>query len=89
MTGRLANKVAVITGGGQEIGRGVAKAFAFEGAQIAVERDQVDEDIAAVVERFGGLDVVVTSALAKVKVQPFEETRFQVSKRCGGSDTSA
>jgi NAD(P)-dependent dehydrogenase (short-subunit alcohol dehydrogenase family) len=104
MTGRLAGKVAVVTGGGQGIGRGIAKAFASEDAQIAVldldsnsaqsaaeecagrgirsvglrcdvaERDQVEESIAQVVERLGGIDILVTCALAKVKVQPFEET---------------
>jgi NAD(P)-dependent dehydrogenase (short-subunit alcohol dehydrogenase family) len=104
MTARLAGKVAVVTGGGQGIGRGIAKAFASEDAHIAIldldantaqsaadecagrgvrslglccdvaERRQVEESIAQVVERLGGIDVLVTCALAKVKVEPFEDT---------------
>ena len=101
---RLAGRVAVVTGGGQGIGLGIAKAFASEGAAIAIidldrelaksaakrcaergvdavglrhdvsDRPDVDQAVAEVVERFGGIDILVTCALAKVKVQPFEET---------------
>lgn len=104
MSGRLEGKTALITGGGQGIGRGIAMAYASEDAAVVIldldgglaeaaaadcaargadalavttdvaDRAQVDAAVAAVVERFGGIDIVVTCALAKVKVQPFVDT---------------
>jgi NAD(P)-dependent dehydrogenase (short-subunit alcohol dehydrogenase family) len=104
MGDRLKDKVAVITGGGQGIGRGIACAFASEGARIAIveldpitakkvadecrgrgtdaigiecdvaERDRVDAAVAQTVSELGGVDILVTCALAKVKVQPFVDT---------------
>src|SRR5262245_32143345 len=99
--GRLAGKVAVITGAAQGIGRGIGRAFATQGAHVAVldvnedgaaeaakecaargpdasawrcdvaDRAEVDATVASVVERFGGIDTLVTCALPTLKVEPF------------------
>ncbi|HJQ83855.1 MAG TPA: SDR family NAD(P)-dependent oxidoreductase [Candidatus Binatia bacterium] len=92
MPGRLAGKVALVTGAGQGIGRGIALVFAREGARLCVaelkahraertaeeiraaggdafavvadvgRKTDVDAMVAATVERFGALDVLVNNA---------------------------
>lgn len=91
--GQLSGKVAIITGGGQGVGLGVAHAFAREGANIVLtgrtasklqaaaedlesrhgikvlcvagnvmERKHAEETVAAVLAKFGRVDVLVNNA---------------------------
>jgi NAD(P)-dependent dehydrogenase (short-subunit alcohol dehydrogenase family) len=51
MTGKLADKVAVVTGGSAGIGLGIAKRFAHEGARVFItgrRQSQLDEAVAAI-----------------------------------------
>lgn len=72
MSQRLQGKVAVVTGGGRGIGRGVCRRFAREGARVVVaERDESDgERVAKDLEGLGGAGVFVhTDVTQKAQVQ--------------------
>jgi NAD(P)-dependent dehydrogenase (short-subunit alcohol dehydrogenase family) len=66
MSGRLRDKVALITGAGMGIGRAAALLFAAEGARIVV--GDIDEkagtDTVAAIEREGGKALAVTGDVA-------------------------
>ncbi len=118
--GRLAGKVAIVTGAGQGIGRAVALRFAAEGARVAVAelkphrcertaneiaagggealavptdvgaRAQVEAMVAAVVARWGGVDVLVNNAHGfgpRVALEAIPDEQFDRSWRTGVKGT--
>ena len=57
MTGSLAGRVALVTGGGRGVGRGISMALAADGATVAVnyrrDNESAEETVAAIVAAGG------------------------------------
>jgi 3-oxoacyl-[acyl-carrier protein] reductase len=65
---RLENKVAIVTGGGTGIGRGVARALASEGARVVVcgrRRDRLEQTVEAI-RQAGGSALAVQADVSDV-----------------------
>lgn len=68
MTGRLSGKVAIVTGGGQGVGLGIATVFAREGAKVLITGRTADKLEAAATEmRQAGGDVATITGTAGVR----------------------
>jgi meso-butanediol dehydrogenase / (S,S)-butanediol dehydrogenase / diacetyl reductase len=80
---RLAGKVAIVTGGAQGVGRGIALCMAKEGADVAIADLKVEEAgrVAAEVRALGRKALVVKT---DVSLQAEFETLYETVKRALG-----
>lgn len=65
---RLKGKIAIVTGAGQGIGRGIAEVFAKEGADVVINDIKLDartEEVAALVEKQGRRAIAVQGDVSK------------------------
>lgn len=83
---RLAGKVAIVTGGAQGIGRGIAQCMALEGADIAIADLKLDpaEKAAAEIQALGRKALAVKADVTRAA--DFEQLFEQVRQRLGQID---
>ncbi|MEK7396918.1 MAG: glucose 1-dehydrogenase [Candidatus Poribacteria bacterium] len=73
---RLENKVAIVTGGGRGIGRGIARLFAEEGAKVVVAA-RTDEQLIRVVREIEAVGGIASSIITDVSVTKDVERMIQ------------
>ena len=67
--GRLAGRTALITGGSRGIGAAIAKAFAREGAKVALtyhRRQDAASEVVSAIEAFGGEGLAIQADASQV-----------------------
>ncbi|NUQ31119.1 MAG: SDR family NAD(P)-dependent oxidoreductase, partial [Acidobacteriaceae bacterium] len=65
---KLQKKIAIVTGAGQGIGRGIAETFAREGADVVINDLHIDsrtEEVKQYVESRGGRCIVVAGDVSQ------------------------
>lgn len=67
---RLKNKVAIVTGSSQGIGRGIAERFAREGADVVINYNRTPggaEEVLKIVESSGSRGIIVQADMSKLE----------------------
>src|ERR1700761_1682874 len=86
MSGRLAGKVAIVTGSGSGIGKSIAIRLATEGASLVVDyRNHIEQaqDTKAQVEASGGKAILVQAAVSSLTdTQNLVDQAYKQLGRC-------
>ena len=78
MSGRLADKVAIVTGGARGIGEGIAECFCEEGAQVVIaDIDETGEETAACLNEVGSAMFIRTDISKREDVEFMVKTTIE------------